>query len=392
MQFDARYVVITSDEHYTPSMRQGPWAKHPMVRGTYELAAMEVARWCRDHESEGIVRISGADTLDTADPQPDRLRWLQDYFESHLKSCQAYLYIQGQHERSSKCPDVPWMTVISDDPKVQYMDNKRAMVGDELFYFSSNVSVEELFDRINSLVDEHTPPNTFFNLIAHQLWSPWVIANSLTPNLQSLPPHIRRVFSGDMHMVKNDVFSTTYGATVEAYSIGPFCAQAWGEETAPRFIVFDTQRKAIVSVPLPSREMTTVKIHTEEELERLCDLIKSKDTYLSMTDPTLPLLRVQYSSRIPNVMSKLEQVSDRKCYIFFHPFTPVDHGAELHQIYTRDSIQASADGFFNLNPLTLPGTPVRSIIDTVMDARSQKDLETRLNQTKDKLLKEMNTL
>lgn len=392
MNYSSRYVVITSDEHYTPSMQQGPWAKHPAVRGTYELAAAVVDDWCREHASDGVVHISGADTIDTSEPQPDRIAWLQGYFERHLSHCDAYLYIQGQHEKSSKCPDVPWLSVISKDPKVQYMNLKRAMVNDELFYFRDNTSAEDLFDSVNSLVEEHSLEKISFNLIAHQLWSPWVPANAMTPNLLALPPHICRVFSGDMHTVKNDVLVTSYGAKLEAYSIGPFCAQAWGEETKPRFIVFDTHLKTITSLPLPSREMQTFKIHSEDELDALCDKLKQMDTYLHEHDPLLPLWRVYYSSKLPNVVAKLEQLANRKCYIFFHPFTPVDHGADLQKIFSCAGIKASAEGFLNLNQATMPGTPVRSVVDTVIDVKSQRELEAKLNQTKDKLLKEMQTL
>ncbi len=378
MQFpDVRYVAITSDEHYQPSMTCGPWSRYPLIRGDAERSAAVVNQWCADHYSEGIVRISCADTLDTPEPQPDRLLWLKKYFEEHLAYCKGYLYIQGQHERVIKCPNSTWMDVITNSNKVHHINKKRFSIGDQLFAGIDNTNPVDLFSFVEDL-DEQSR----YNLITHQLWYPWLPASKVYPSLKQLPPQIRRVFSGDYHVVKNDILLTDHGQQLEAYSVGPFCMQSWGEEPVNRFLVLDLKLDQVLNVPLPSRQVFRGTVNTEEDLEVVLTNLSKLPKYTDPTSVDMALVKISYNSKVPYVQKRLEEVAEGKFHFFIEPFVQDEQLIDMRKIYGRASATESVKTYLDSHSITAAGTLIRHIIDATMEANNPKELEMKLEELK----------
>jgi hypothetical protein len=374
MQFDdIRYVVITSDEHHQPHMLRGPWAKRPLIRGDTERAAEFVTQYCDElNQHENVIHISGGDTIDTSDPQPDRVLWLKNYFEKHLSVCKHYLYIQGQHEKSSRCPHTPWLSVI--DKRTIHIDRKTFYIGDQCFAAIDNTSPEELQSFIGEL-DEDIP----YNLFTHQLWKPWVPMGVGNLDLMQLPANIRRVFSGDMHLKKDLLLPDGR----QFFSVGPFFMQAWREETEPRFLVIDLRDNSVVYVPLPCRKVFQTTIRNEEELELQMAHLSQLPKYSDPADIDIALLKVSYNSRIPGLQQTLEEFGEGRFHLFADPYVQSEGEAfSFESIYGPGAQQLSnsVTEYLNKHEATGQGKLVRDIVDQVLISTNPKDLEAKLNQ------------
>lgn len=374
MQFeDIRYVVITSDEHHQPHLLRGPWAKRPLIRGDTERAAEFVTQYCDElNQDENVLHISGGDTIDTSDPQPDRVLWLKQYFEKHLSVCKQYLYIQGQHEKSSRCPNTPWLSAI--DKRTIHIDRQVFSIEGQFFAGIDNTSPEELQGFIQGLSDE-VP----FNLITHQLWKPWVPMGVGNLDLMQLPDNIQRVFSGDMHLKKDLLLPDGR----QYFSVGPFFMQAWREETEPRFLVLDLRTNTVKSVLLPCRKVFQTVIRSEEELEVQMGHLSNLPKYHDPASIEIALLKVSYNSRIPGLQQTLEEFGEGRFHLFAEPYVQSDaESFSMDKIYAPGSQQlaGSVTEYLNKHEATAQGQLVRDIVDQALISTTPKDLEAKLNQ------------
>lgn len=375
---DARFIVITSDEHAPPVLERGAWATRPEIRGDFEAAAEAVTDWCEANHQYGIVRISAGDTLDSAEPSPDRLRWLAEYFDQHLQFCKAYYYIQGQHDMASRCPQVSWLSVICRNPKMQYANGNVLEIAGRKFLFHDHTTAATLFGFIEQVLQElDVPDDESATLISHQLWYPWLPASRMYPSLKALPPAITSVFSGDYHVQKDEVITTNFGCNLRAVSIGPFNIQDLSEPPEGRFIVIDTQDWSVQSVPLPRRTVVRVDLQTEDDLAtfaRYADSLPSTPTHSFER----PIIRVAYRTSIENAVKVMVESCENKAHLFSVPIANVE-GVNLAQVYRRgnydDVVQC-----VNASGMAPQGTRVRDIVDTSLEAKDKKTLMDRLNE------------
>jgi len=375
---DARFIVITSDEHAPPVLERGAWGSRPEIRGDFEAAAEAVTDWCEANHQYGIVRISAGDTLDSSEPSPDRLRWLAEYFEQHLQFCKAYYYIQGQHDMAVRCPQVSWLSVVCRNPKMQYVNQGVASISGRKFLFHDHTTAATLFGFIEQVLEsEATAEDEKVTLIAHQLWYPWLPASRMYPSLKALPVEVTSVFSGDYHVQKDEVITTNFGHNVRCVSVGPFNIQDISEPPEGRFIVIDTSDWSVQSVPLPRRPVIRVDLHTEDDLAKFVHYAASLPN-CALHAFERPIIRVAYRTAIENVVKTLIEVCEHKAHLFSVPIAAVE-GVNLLQVYRRgnhdDVVQCvEASG------MAPQGTRVRDIVDTVLEIKDRKVLMDRLNE------------
>lgn len=372
-QFNPRYLVITSDEHSPPSMDRGAWASRPEIRGDFERAADEVDTWCAEHYQEGIVRVSTADTLDSFEPRPDRLAWLSDYFDRHMQHCQAYFYIQGQHDRVVQCPDNPWLSVVVKSPKMVYAHQKTVQISNMTAVFHDNTSPNQLMSFVHSLEGKSETPYTLF---CHQLWHPWLPANRSAASLTAMPPYITWVISGDYHIQKDEILQTQYNHSLRAWSVGPLHIQDISEPSACRFLVYDFQTGVMTSVPVSCRPVIRFEVYNEDQLAQFEQAVSKMRVFHDETDVDKPIIRLRYATQLAKAVSVANTVCALRAHLFYDPVVSV--ASPTHAtMYCRSSKEDVFAALAN-RAEAAPGTTVRAVVDAAMDATSPADLESRL--------------
>lgn len=374
---NVRYIVITSDEHAPPTMDRGAWASRPEIRGDFERGMQFVHNWCEQYWAEGILRISCADTLDSFEPEPDRLKWLADYFDKHLNYCKAYYYIQGQHDRVARCPNTPWLSVVCPSGKMIYAHKKIIEIAGRYFVFHDNASPAQLMESLHNLqTQDLIPDNT--TLIAHQLWHPWLPANRVVPSLKALPTRIGRVFSGDYHIQKEERLATDAGTFLDAWSVGPMNIQDISEPNSPRFLVIDCKDWTVKSIPIPARPVHKFDIRTDEDLDAFLAFARSLPVQHDDLSIDKPIIKVRYLTSLDMASRQIRDACESRAHLFPDPAV-VLQGVSLDQVYSRSNkqdVEQCLDACGKVPRGSLP----RQIVDISLSAVSQGDLTAKLDE------------
>lgn len=383
---DTRYIVITSDEHSPPTLDRGAWASRPEIRGDFEHAAEFVTDWCDGHANEGIVRISCADTLDSFEPEPDRLRWLSEYFKEQLEYCQAYYYIQGQHDRVARCPNVPWLSVICENPKMQYAHRRVIEISGRQFVFHDQTSAPQLMAFIQGV----SPQLSGATLIAHQLWHPWLPATRMVPSLKALPPQIYRVFSGDYHVQKEERMITASGAPLDAWSVGPLHIQDISEPNNCRFLVIDCRDWSVQSIPIPSRQVLKFEIQTDDHLDAFVAEMAKLPVFHDPLHIKKPIVKVRYLTLIDQAHRRITDACHLKAHLFPDPAAAVQE-LNVYDVYSKGNSQ-DVQYCLDASGKVPRGSVPRQIVDTILDAASPAELTARLDALRDAFLEGDNAI
>ena len=376
-----RYVVFTFDEHAPPRMNCGAWARRPEIRGDFERSAEAVDAWCRQRYHLGITRISCGDTLDSFEPDPDRLDWLKTYFRQHLEYCRAYHYIQGQHDRVMRCPTTPWLSLLTDNPKMQYSHRKVVKIADRAFCFHDNASQTELYQGLREIL-----PKEPTILVAHQLWHPWLPSGRMLPSFLDLPESVRMVFSGDYHVQRDDQFVCHDGHALRAWSGGPLTVQEISSDPACRFLVLDLETMVVESVPLPYRPILRHHLETEEQLLQFLQEVSRLKLHPDPFSVEIPILQVKYMSNLPDAYRQIRDASQGRAHLFCDPLVAVQEGS-FHTIYSR-SIKHDITSAIEASGKAPIGSLERKIVDISLEVSSPSDLELKLDALQKSYLEE----
>lgn len=373
---DPRYLVISSDEHSPPTLDRGAWASKPEIRGDYERAAQELDTWCEEHAKDGIVRVSCGDTLDSFEPHPDRLAWLTKYFDKHLSHCQAYYYIQGQHDIVVRCREVTWLSVAVQNKKMVYAHRQVFQINDMLALFHDNTVPANLMEYLQGLT---VPDDKAFTLFCHQLWTPWMSSARSSANLCKLPPYITWVISGDYHIQKDNTIVTDYGQQLTAWSVGPLHIQDISEPTQCRFLVYDFQDRRMMSIPLSCRKVSRYEITNDDQLQEFEAEVSKWPVFHDEYSVDKPIVVFRYYTTVENAIKVANSVCYMRAHLFDDAVVPVTTASAL-SVYSKND---KADVGHYLTSVDVdPGSPIHAMVEAALDAVSPMDLKSRLDSVK----------
>lgn len=323
--------VVTADNHLRPTT----WVQHPTLAGDAYVAWQQIYEYAA---SNRLPLIQLGDLFDNARPDPESVsRYL-----AGMQVLQAgnvpFLFIQGNHDRivNPAWADLsPWATRA---------EGVFTLAGIR-FYGISYKTKTELANELSRI-----PADTQV-VLAHQAWKEIQNAGVTDASLCDFPFGVL-LLTGDYHVKGTYSGVARDGQAVTAYSPGSTAMQALNEPPDKYFGVLYSDLR-IQWIRLLTRSYITVDVSTEAEFESL--LPRLRQPYDQSWLATLPMLqkaivRVRYSTTIPNAYERLIQAAGDQFHLFLVPIGTVQNTIAVPEQVTQgvSHLEQAAVGLANL--------------------------------------------
>lgn len=231
-----------------------------------------------------------------------------------------FVYIQGQHDAD----DPPWFSAINGTIHL----HRRTVEYEEFVIYGLDWQPSgKLQEELNEI-----PPDVNF-LIGHQVWGDWM--GSITSpqgTFNQIPGHVRFVHTGDLHMWKLEHRPNADDEKMTVLSTGATTQHATDEPEEHYYALFYPDGKferhaiksrLVVDCGLMSRTEDTDRLIGE--LEPMLAAAAQKAAALGFPDGMeRPYLRVTFSSKLTDVVRRVEKVVGDRAILQFRQRVPED--------------------------------------------------------------------
>jgi DNA repair exonuclease SbcCD nuclease subunit len=294
-----------------------------MLYGDGRFGLLQLLDIMAQHNCDNLLGLG--DLFNVKSQRADALHLLKEFTDELDHREHKLYYVQGQHEFS----DPTIMSAISDT--AVHMHDKTVTIGDFRCHgldYQNPVQVEE---ALRGLPEADV-------LLTHQVWRDYMGEDRGRAWAHWVPESYQLILTGDYHETK--VIKHGHRRIV---SPGSLNIQKINERADKHVFVLKEDGE-LVDVPLRSRNVYGMNIRDEDELEQF---IAELDEHVALRpqadvppDVAKNILRVTYSTTVPNVVPALERAVGDRCHLFWDPKRPVVTDIPLEAQQRTDAVMS----------------------------------------------------
>ena len=265
-----------------------------------------------------IPIIAAGDLIDKQSNRAETITFLYKQLDRLKEVNQRFYYTQGQHDYD----DPPW---LSAHPAALHFHKKVIRLDDFVFYGLD----WQPYGKLQEELGEMHPDANF--LVCHQVWANWM-GDIAAPqgSFAQIPGQIRHVLTGDLHQWKLEEHKNADGIKMLVVSCGATTQQTIAEPDRHYYALLMPDGR-VEQKRLNSRVFIDCSlINTEQdvaifmaELEPTLAAALQKANALDLpTEMYRPTMRVTYSSKLPEVVRRVEKAVGDRAVLHFKQLLP----------------------------------------------------------------------
>lgn len=323
--------AIVSDTHCLPNA----WVGRPGLRGdafhAFETAVSVAIK-------KGLPIIACGDVIDVPNPASAVARFLRRQARRAKSAGLGFYFILGNHELT----DPPWLAAISDVPVSLH---KRTVEINGLKFYGLDYTP---FDRLQQELAAVPEGTDVF--ICHQAWEEFMGKMCRTDGSLALIHNARFVITGDYHTYETKQIATVQGKSIRVLSPGSL-VQTEITEVDPRCMHILYDDLTTEPIELKGRpQLAPPKLETEQHLEAFLENVDNQIAQAIADAEDLPeqlqkpIIRVEYSTTIPDVFRRLTKAIGDKAHFFRKEDRPATPEQDTDRKKKRNAVQAGLVG------------------------------------------------
>ena len=266
--------LLTSDWHCQP----GAWASRPEIRGDSFYSLQQIV----DYANQYDVHLVGAgDLFDVQAPDAETCFKVKATLQQLGRDL---LFVEGQHELQ---PTVPWLYALLDVKRVSLHNYVLKSRGIEMVGLNW-LPHEQLQQALAALPKADM-------LVTHQVWSDFMAPLAGSATLSQVP-HVRLVYTGDYHRLKQADVTGATGQPLHALNTGSTCMQDIGE-LAEKQVALLYDDLSYQLLPLKTRPVGSVVLDSVEAVDNAIPTLENTLAAMATAEHPVqrqPLIRVYY--------------------------------------------------------------------------------------------------
>lgn len=288
--------ILTADTH----LDESSYKFGDLGVGSSRFAFKQIARRAKKYQVDLLIAGDVVENQ-TSRVSADTLHFLAE----ELKGIPRVAFLNGQHDN---CISPSWPQCVRLD--AEHIDQKSFMLGRFKCYGLDYCAPKVLEERLKEV------PKDTDMLFCHQVWSQFMGHVTKADGDLSHIPHVRRVFTGDLHKNRVEVVERKDGTRMEVISPGCTHFRRIGEPLHHYYYELKSDF-SLKRVLLRGRSMKQIRIRDLEDVDNAIrmmpeyayGLFAANEKYRLPPNLSTPVVIIRYSVEVTNEVQRVAKAA-----------------------------------------------------------------------------------